>query len=223
MSKLKKTTISSGLASAVVAVALMGGPLAAPASAHFSTVVDPGKSISGLFLGETATAVHNYRPLDLNAPTSTNLAPVPGHGTLLFETYTTPAGQSLTAAYALPTKKKGKKKKGKKKKPEPTVVYLSTGSGIWATTGGLFYQSSGQFRSGSSPAEVGKAYGCSFYQKTPSGQRLYDPDPGDGQYCELAFGQTSWFYFSFNDEADLGSSEAPALLAAFSLSMYQIP
>jgi len=118
----------------------------------------------------------------------------PTSGSAVGETYISRAGTTMIVLY-------------KKRK----VIGVSTGAGPWATTAGLAY--------GASPAQAaGFLPGCAFY----GSGRTPNPDPGDGQYCELVFqGPLRYFYLTFN--AGGITSDVPAQLAGFTLSKVLIP
>ena len=208
---------------AAVAVAFATAVPAASAATGDDFFVTPGKTVNGISLGETRTAVHLSTPLGSATPTSTSVGQAPALGTVLSETYVGGAfGNQLSVVYQVPpSKKKHKKGKKKHKRPEPRVVFLTTGAGAWFIHDtGLSYNASPGNSTGSTNVEVAQLYPCSFYQKA-SGQRLYNPDVGDGQFCELVYGQQDYFYFTFNNGAIEAS--VPAQLAGFTLSAIQIP
>jgi hypothetical protein len=208
---------------AAVAVAFATAVPAASAATGDDFFVTPGKTVNGISLGETRTAVHLSTPLGLTTPTSSSVTQMPPVGTLLTETYIAGAfGNQLIVGYRVPPSKKHKKGKKKHKKPQPTVVFLSTGAGAWFIHDtGLHYTARPGNSEGSTNAEVAGIYPCSFYQRAPGGGRLYGPDPGDGQICELIYGQADYFYFTFNNGAL--DSQVPAQLSGFTLSAIQIP
>jgi hypothetical protein len=209
---------------ATVAVAFATVVPAASAATGDDFFVTPGKTVNGISLGETRAAVHHSTPLGMTTPTSSSVSQAPALGTILTETYIGGAfGNQLSVVYQVPpSKKKHTKGKKKHKRSQPTVVYLATGAGAWFIhDNGLSYNGSPGNSTGSTNVEIGGVYPCSFYQKTPSGQRLYDPDVGDGQFCELIYGQRDYFYFTFNNGAL--DSRVPAQLAGFTLSAFQIP
>jgi len=208
MPRIRKIVVA---VAATVALAALAD--ASPAAARYTTKVVPGQSIGGIQLGQTLASVHKFRPLNLGKPTSSDVQAT-ALGRARYEIYTSsgPFPDSFVVAYTLPPKKKGKKK-------PPRVAFISTGLGFWYIDGGLQYNT--HLGTASSPADAAKVFPCSFYQKTPSGQRLYNPDPGDGQYCELIYGQDVWFYLTFNVGGI--TPDIPAKLAGFSLSRYQLP
>ena len=120
----------------------------------------------------------------------------PTSRTAVSDSYTDKAGEQLIVLY-----------KASKKKP---VMAIGTGLGTWHTANGLV--------NGATPAQAaGLVPGCAFYSKSSSG-RQPNPDPGDGQYCELILQPPlRYFYLSFN------TGEPDAALAAFTLSKVVIP
>jgi hypothetical protein len=120
----------------------------------------------------------------------------PTQHTAISDSYTDKAGEQLIVLY----------KAGKKKQ----VLGVGTALGTWHTANGLV--------NGATPAQAASLLpGCGFYYKSSSG-RQPNPDPGDGQYCELILQPPlRYFYLSFN------TGEPNAQLAAFSLSRVQIP
>ena len=124
----------------------------------------------------------------------------PTQHTAISDSYTNAAGEQLIVLY----------KAGKKKQ----VLGVGTGLGSWHTANGLV--------SGSSPTQAASLLpGCVFYYKDSAG-RHPNPDPGDGQYCELVLQPPlRYFYVTFN--AGGITSDIPAQLAAFTLSRVLIP
>jgi hypothetical protein len=120
----------------------------------------------------------------------------PTQHTAVSDSFTDKAGEQLIVLY----------KAGKKKQ----VLGVGTGLGTWHTANGLV--------NGASPAQAASLLpGCSFYGKSSAG-RQPNPDPGDGQYCELILQPPlRYFYLSFN------TGEPIAALASFSLSKVLIP
>jgi hypothetical protein len=204
---------------ATAAAALGMALVAAPATANDDLKVVAGKSINGISLGDTAKEVRKSTPLGLKKPSRTAVSEIAGVGKLLSETYMAGAlGNTLVVSYLVPSKSKKKKGK-KKKKKDPKVVLVSTGAGYWTIFGtGIFYGAG----TGSSPAQVGEVFPCSFYTKY-SGPRDYaDVTASDAQYCELVQAQDAYFYFTFNNGYTFGDP-TPAILAGFTLSRVQIP
>jgi hypothetical protein len=213
-----------GLA-AIAVTAAASVPAFAGAVKPVNSVVVPGKSISGIRLGETKKAVHDSKPLEMKKPTSSVRSPIPALGTTaLSETYTTVSSvgrpTTLVVSYLLPNKNK---KKHKKKK-QPRVIFISTGQGFWSTfTPPITYDTaSGE---ASNRNAVGEAFGCSFFKESNTGGRDYDVTESDAQQCELIFSQDTYMYFSFNNgySAGPGGTNLPAFLAGFTLSRFQIP
>jgi hypothetical protein len=189
-SRRRRATRGPALAAGAATLALIAGPLVSPASAHYNTVVVPGKSIGGIRLGETRAKVHAYRPIDLKKPTSR---------TRRADVYIRPSGLTLIVLY----------RRHSKDKPF-RVLAVSSGEGSpWVTESGLHY--------GMSPQEASEILpGCVFYQHDQGGRR-YDPDPGDGQFCEVQYQKPErFFYLTFNQGGI--SPDVPAQLAGFTLS-----
>jgi hypothetical protein len=120
----------------------------------------------------------------------------PTQHTAISDSYTDKAGEQLIVLY-----------KASKKKP---VLGIGTGLGTWHTANGLV--------NGATPAQAASLVpGCAFYSKSSTG-RHPNPDPGDGQYCELVLQPPlRYFYLSFN------TGDPNALLAGFTLSKVMIP
>jgi hypothetical protein len=200
---------------ATLAAALTLGVVATPAAAKENLVVVPGKRINGIELGDKRSDVRDLKPLNLKKPTTTTVTPLV-IGEIRTEIWASEFGHQLAVGYAS-SKKKGKKKK----KKDPKVIFVSTGAGFWYTQdGSLAYDTING--GGTTPAGAsGLCPPGSFYQKTPSGQRLYNPDPGDGQVCEVIFDQRTFFYLTFNHIGP--TADVPARLAAFTLSRVPLP
>jgi hypothetical protein len=203
MSNRMRTSIAFGVVALTAAIAT------SPVSGNGFVVA--GKSIGGVSLGQTLEKVHKKRPLGRKKPAQKSTQILPVVGKAKYETWTDKTGSSMFIGYT----------RAKKKKPYK-VVYISSGPGFWTDLDhGLTYSTTTGF--GDSPSEVAKQFPCSFYSKTPSGVRLYDPAPGegDGQFCEVIFSQTSYFYLSFNVGGI--TPDIPARLVGFALSKFQIP
>jgi hypothetical protein len=197
----------------IATLAVACGVFATPAAAkddHIVRPLDYHPSINGITIGETKAKVYRSTPLGLNKPTSSVVTPSP-IGRIRSETYLSADSDTLIVIYSVP------KKKTKKR---PKVLAVSTGSGFW-----ILAQTDIQYTTGgyASPRSefAGWCPSCAFYQHDASGQRLYDPDPGDGQTSELSYPTGMFFYFTFNEGGI--SSDVEAQLAGFTLSKYRLP
>jgi hypothetical protein len=190
MSYIRQHVLGLALATGAATLALVAGPLASPAAANYSTLVVPGKSIGGIKLGVTRAKVRAYRPLNLKKPTISRRRS---------DVYITQAGVTLLVIY----------RRRHKSKPFRVLAVSSGAGSTWTTESGLYYGASPQRASELLPA-------CVFYQHDGGGRR-YDPDPGDGQFCEVQYQNPKrFFYLTFNQGGI--SSDVPAQLAGFTLS-----
>jgi hypothetical protein len=201
------------------ALAIVCGAFATPAVAYNKDhVVGPqwGPAwINGISIGDTNRQVHRSTPFDLNEPTSSVVSEAP-IGKIRTETYLSGEGDTLLVEYSVPKNKKHKKRK------HPRVLAVSTGSGFWiiAETDVQYDTTTGYASPRSELASFWPS--CKFYEFDASGQRDYNPDPGDGQYCEVRYPDRSgFFYFTLNEGGF--SANVEAQLAGFTLSKYQIP
>jgi hypothetical protein len=199
----------------VATLAVACGAFATPAAAKDDHVVRPQfdpASINGISLGDTKTQVYRSTPLGRNKPTSSVVTSLPSGKKVRTETYLSRGrADTLVVIYSIP----------KKKKKHPKVLYVSTGSGFW-----ILARTNIQYDTASGYASPRSEFAswcptCTFYEHDASGHRLYDPDPGDGQYSELRYPNGGFFYFTFN-EGGL-ASDVEAQLAGFTLSRYRIP
>jgi hypothetical protein len=220
--QIKKTTL---LVFAAL-TAFAAGQITPASANNDDQVVKVGKSINGISLGETLADVHQSTPLGLKKPASTIRQAAPPLGTSRQEIWG-PAGSfgnTLGVFYLEPSQQQKKQAKKKhKKKPQPRVIYLQTGQGLWFIPHADIYTSP-IIALASTVVDVGKVYACPFYKLDDNvvGGRDYNPTIGNAQSCELIQAQDAYFYFGFRS-CPTSPADCPAPLAGFALSRYQLP
>ena len=178
--------------------------MATPAAANLDQIASPdNKHINGIRLGDTRADVHDSTPFGKRRPTITTTRRFAGRR-LLTEIWID--GDVALAVYYV------------KRKGRPARVAAVQGGSYYVLSGSSLHTAPGN--NGSTVSQIASAYeGCVFFLNGPAG-REYNPDPGDGQTCELQLPGGAFFYFSFNHNAAPGGE---ATLTAVSLSRFRLP